>query len=94
MSLVVSAAASSSSSSGTCTDVGTGLALPSAYIEKAPYPQAGGAYAGSSIAVSLISTVAAYVLSIGGLSSASAAFNLTAAALGINATYPGGDLST
>ena len=87
-------AAASTATTGTCTDVGTGLALPSAYVEKAPYPQAGGAYAGSPIAVSLISTVAAYVLSIGGLSSASAAFNLTAAALGINSTYPGGDLST
>ena len=85
--------AASSVTSGTI-DVGTGLALPSAYIEKAPYPQAGGSYAGSTIAISLVSTVAAYVLSAGGLSSASAAFNLTAAALGINVTYPGGDLST
>ena len=94
VSLVVSANASlASSGTSGCTDVGTGLALPSAYIEKAPYPQAGGAYAGSSIAISLISTVAAYVLSVGSLASASAAFNLTAAALGINATYPGGDLS-
>ena len=93
MSLVVSANASTAAT-GTCTDVGTGLALPSAYIEKAPYPQAGGAYAGSPIAISLVSTVAAYVLSAGSLASASAAFNLTAAALGINATYPGGDFST
>ena len=85
---------SSSAASGACTDVGTGLALPSAYFEKAPYPQAGAAYAGGSIAVSLISTLASYVLSVGSLASASAAFNLTAAALGVNATYPGGDLST
>ena len=87
MSVVLSAA------NGTCTDVGTGLALPSAYIEKAPYPQAGSAYAGSPIAISLVSTLASYVLSIGNLASASAAFNLTAIALGINSTYPGGDLS-
>ena len=58
MSLVVSANASAASVAGTCIDVGTGLALPSAYIEKAPYPQAGGAYAGSPIAISSISTVA------------------------------------
>ena len=94
MSLVISANGSSASVAGTCIDVGTGLALPSAYLEKAPYPQAGGAYAGSSIVISLISTLASYVLSVGSLASASAAFNLTAAALGINATYPGGDLST
>ena len=95
VSLVVSAnAPSSSATSGTCTDVGTGLALPSAYIEKAPYPQEGGAYAGRIVDISPISTVAAYVLSSGSLASASAAFNLTAAALGISPTYPGGDLST
>ena len=88
--LVVTAA---NASTGTCTDVGTGLALPLAYFQKAPYPQAGGAYAGGTIAVSLVSTVAAYVLSIGNLTGASAAFNLTAAALSINATYAGGDLS-
>ena len=98
VSLVVSANASSSSASfGTCTDVGTGLALPSAYFEKAPYPQEGGAYAGRTIAISLVSTVAAYVLSAGSqagiLASTSAAFNVTAAALAISPTYPGGDLS-
>ena len=84
----------SASGAGACTDVGTGLALPSAYFLKAPFPQAGSAYSGSSIAVSPISTAAAYVLSVGSLAGASAAFNLTAAALGISATYAGGDLST
>ena len=63
-------ATASAAAAGTCTDTGTGLALPSAYIEKAPYPQAGGAYAGSSIAISLISTLAAYVLSVGSLACA------------------------
>ena len=92
MSLVVSATASGATS-GICTDVGTGLALPSAYFVKAPYPQAGSSYSGSTLAVSLVSTVAAYVLSTGKLASASAAYNLTAAALGINPTYPGGDIS-
>ena len=93
LSLVLSATASSGAS-GTCTDVGTGLALPAAYVLKAPYPQAGGAYSGGSIAISHVSTVAAYVLSVGNLAGASAAFNLTAAALGISSTYAGGDLAT
>ena len=92
VSLVLSASASTAATpAGTCTDVGTGLALSSAYFVKAPYPQAGSAYAGSTVAISLVSTMAAYVLSISGTS---AAFNLTAAALGIAATYPGGDLSS
>ena len=86
-------ATASGATSGICTDVGTGLALPSAYFVKAPYPQAGSAYAGSSIAISLVSSVAAYVLSTGKLTSASAAYNMTAAALGISPTYPGGDIS-
>ena len=77
-----------------CTDVGTGLTLPPAFILKAPYPQAGASYAGSTIAGSLVSTVAAYVLSVGGLASAAAAFNRTAASQGFSPTYPGGDVST
>ena len=91
--MVVSANASSATS-GACTDVGTGLVQPSAFYEKAPYPQAGSAYTGTTVAISLVSTVAAYVLSAGTYVGTSAAFNVTAAALGVNATYPGGDLST
>ena len=94
---VVVTSTPSAATAGNCTDVGTGLALPSAYFEKAPYPQEGGAYAGRTIAISLVSTVAAYVLSAGSqagiLASTSAAFNVTAAALAISPTYPGGDLS-
>ena len=90
LSVVVS---NSSSTGASCIDVGTGLSPPAAYLEKAPYPQAGHNYAGRNIVVSPISTLAAYVLSVGNLTTMSAAFNRTAAALGVSVAYPGGDLS-
>ena len=88
LSVVVS---NSSASGASCIDVGTGLSPPVAYFEKAPFPQSGGAYSGSSIVVSPISTLASYVLAVGSLTTMSAAFNRTAAALGLSAVYP--DLS-
>ena len=63
LSLVVTEAASSATAGYACVDIGTGLHLPSTYFLKAPYPQETFAYSGSPIAISLVSSVAAYLLS-------------------------------
>ena len=82
-----------SSSSGACIDIGTGLTMPtSSYLLKAPYPVAGSSYNKSTtIVISPLTTLASYVLSVGGLANATVAFSRVAKAHGLGSSI---DLST
>ncbi len=74
------------SGTGKCIDVSTGVLLPAAWLQKAPFPAAQQNYqADSTIAVSPLTTLAAFVMSAGDLSAGpTASFSKVAAALSLN----------
>ena len=87
---------STSATTGTCTDVGTSKPLLGSYFLMAPFPQANEGYNGSPIAISFITTLAAYIAAVYPTTITVAdSFVVTASALSIsNAFSSGGDLSS
>ena len=80
---------------GQCVDVGTGLALPSAWLLTAPFPvqRLNGSYPDTAVVASPLSTLAMYVNSVGGAANVTMAYKYLVAALGLTTANNGYDIA-
>ena len=78
-----------------CIDVGTGLALPSAWLLSAPFPvqRLNGSYPDTAVVASPLSTLAMYVNSVGGAANVTMAYKYLVAALGLTTANNGYDIA-
>ena len=80
---------------GQCVDVGTGLALPTAWLATAPFPvqRLNGSYPDPTVVAGPLSTLAMYVKSVGNASNVMMAYKHVVAALGIRTANGGYDIA-
>ena len=81
--------------SGQCIDVGTGLAVPSAWFVAAPFPvqRLSASYPDPAIVASPLSTLAIYVKSAGNATNVTMAYKHLVAALGLTTSNNGYDIA-